>query len=117
MSEEIKKMTCRHQSHDQQLQSQQLEVQQLAFRQDLAAASEKLLSAFEAAGLPPHDYDATLAFHLLDLFYRQIADGDDVAFLARLIRCANILVHANLEMPQAEPDAAPFAKPSAEHFT
>jgi len=93
MSEEIGKTTCRG----------QLEEQQLAFRQALAAASEKLLSAFEAAGLPPHDYDATLAFHLLDLFYRQIADGDDAAFLVRLVHCANILVHANLEMRQVDP--------------
>ena len=99
MREEIRKTTCR----GQLLQNLQLEEHQLAFRQDLAAASEKLLSAFEAAGLPPLDYDATLAFHLLDLFYRQIADGDDVEFLARLNRCANILLHAHLETRQAEP--------------
>ncbi|MDF2115295.1 hypothetical protein PY365_06930 [Roseiarcaceae bacterium H3SJ34-1] len=99
MNEEINNVACRN----PRLHEQPLLGQQLAFRQDLAAASEKLLSAFEAAGLPPHDYDATLAFHLLDLFYRQIADGDDVEFLARLIRCANILVHANLETRQARP--------------
>jgi hypothetical protein len=99
MEEEIIKTTCQ----DQRSRNPQLEEHQLAFRQDLAAASEKLLSAFEAAGLPPVDYDATLAFHLLDLFFRQIADGDEVEFLARLERSANILVQANVEMRQAEP--------------
>jgi hypothetical protein len=107
MSEEFKKMPCQN----LRLLGPRLEEQQIAFRQDLAAASEKLLTAFEAAGLPPQDYDATLAFHLLDLFYRQIANGDDVEFLARLIRCANILVHANLEMRQSAPFAEPFAEP------